>query len=99
MRTTQDRSYPKRNMKDFKITHEGSLYGVKLWMDMTQDPPLTAGQNWFYEKALPIVVWMHNWFVEPPTQMFAYWFDRDYEPGFPIWLWEVEEGEEWNTTE
>ncbi|HEY8562803.1 MAG TPA: hypothetical protein VIL74_20665 [Pyrinomonadaceae bacterium] len=52
--------------------------------------PVIAGTNLFFEWMLTFMTWFHNTIVERGAQFFAFILQREYEPGFPIMVWEMD---------
>jgi hypothetical protein len=84
----------RENPKDF--THYARFYGVLCYARINDDEGLVlAGRNKIWDRLLLVATWFHNAVVERFAQLFAALFNRDYEPGFPIYVQEME----WTTSE
>jgi hypothetical protein len=52
------------NKKDF--THYASFYGIPCYINTTDDDcPTLAGRNRLYDALLPVVTFIHNYFIQP----------------------------------
>lgn len=69
-------------------THEGTFYGVPILMD--ENSGAVMGKNLAFDYLLLFATWFHNFFIERFSQMFAAISGRDYEPGFPMYVKEIE---------
>lgn len=70
------------------FTHYARFYGVPCYCNVeTQE---VAGRTWLSEHFLQLATVFHNEIVERATQFLAFKFYIDYEPGFPLRVWEIE---------
>lgn len=77
------------------FTHYARFYGVPCYLRFEEDGfPVIAGRNVIFDHLLTAATWFHNEIVERGAQAFAWLLDRDYEPGFPIMVWEMIREEE-----
>ncbi len=69
------------------FTHCAGFYGVPCYLN-TETMEL-AGRNYIFEILLMLATSFHNEVVERSAQLFASVTGRDYEPGFPLMIWEI----------
>lgn len=73
-----------------KFTHFGRFYGVPLYLNLEDEQcPTIAGRNIIFDYLFVLMTFFHNAVVERGAQFFAAITGQDYEPGFPIMVWEM----------
>lgn len=67
-----------------EFTHWARFYGIPCYLHM--DTVTLAGRNVIFDWMLLGATLFHNYVVEFGAQTAAYILDREYEPGFPIYV-------------
>jgi hypothetical protein len=78
-----------------EFTHYARFYRVPCYLRFDENgEPTIAGTNIVFDWLLLFMTYFHNYVVEFGAQALAYILDHDYEPGFPIMVWEMEREDE-----
>lgn len=73
-----------------EFTHFARFYGVPCYLRFEEDGfPVIAGTNAVFGLLLIVATFFHNQIVERGAQFFAAITGKDYEPGFPIMVWDM----------
>lgn len=77
------------NPKNF--SYYARFYGVPCYANLNDEVGLElVGRNILFDWMLTAMTFFHNQVVERGAQLFAAILDQDYEPGFPVWVREME---------